>query len=429
MTSPWSPPWARKNQASPTDGRSPTAETSVGASPIAAAPQPKVDQRTPAEIADEVMQQITDGVEIPDGPQTASTVKRPIDDVSFGVQVAAWWSVCILLILAAIAAVGAVLIQVYLVTVTITVAVLLCALLEPAVALLRRTGLPRPLAALLVFVLGIAAISFLTWYSISQIADAKDVLIGQVQDAAGTIRTWLVHGPLEVSPLQADKYTTNLGNTLAFNQSSILSGVASQASGAIGILSGVVLCLFATLFMLLDNGTMWRWVVRLAPSHTREHVATVGVAAWRTLTAYMRSLVLLAGINALAMVPVFWIAGLPLVAALTVLIFLGSLVPLIGVIVAGFIVCLIALVTKGVATAIVVGIMLVLIVQLFGNLLNPIILGKAVDLHPLAILVTVTAGTLIAGAFGAFVAVPFVAVLNNGIKAIRLSREPSQPVD
>ncbi|MEO8850093.1 MAG: AI-2E family transporter, partial [Allobranchiibius sp.] len=391
------------------------------------AAQAEVDPRSTADLANEVMQQITDGVEVPEGVEPTSVGKRPIDDVSFGVQVAAWWSVCILLILAAVTAVGAVLIQVYLVTVTITVAMLLCALLEPAVALLRRSGMPRPLAALLVFVLGIAAISFLTWYSISQIAEAKDVLIGQVQDAAGTIRTWLVTGPLEVSPLQADKYTTNLGNTLAFNQSSILSGVASQASSAIGILSGVVLCLFATLFMLLDNGTMWRWVVRLAPSHTREHVATVGVAAWRTLTAYMRSLVLLAGINALAMVPVFWIAGLPLVAALTVLIFLGSLVPLIGVIVAGFVVCLIALVTKGAVTAIVVAVMLVLIVQLFGNLLNPIILGKAVDLHPLAILVTVTAGTLIAGAFGAFVAVPFVAVLNNGIKAIRLSRDTTKP--
>lgn len=381
---------------------------------------PALGPRNPAEGTEDVMRQATES-EV----QLSEAGKRPIDDVSFGVQVAAWWSVCILLILAAVAAVGALLLQVYLVTVTVTIAVMLCALLEPLVSLLRRTGVPRPLAALFVFVLGIAAISFLTWYAISQIADAKDVLIGQVQAAADTIRNWLVTGPLKVSTLQADKYTTNLGDTLAFNQANILSGVAAQASGALGILSGAVLCLFATLFMLLDNGTMWRWVVSLAPSHTRDHVATVGVAAWRTLTAYMRSLVLLAGINALAMVPVLWLAGMPLVAALTVLIFLGSLVPLIGVIVAGFIVCLIALVTKGAVTAIVVAILLVLIVQLFGNLLNPIILGKAVDLHPLAILVTVTAGTLIAGAFGAFVAVPFVAVLTNGIKAIRLSRGPA----
>lgn len=412
MTSRLGPFRGRKKQASST--------------PATQDPQVRAEHRNAADLADEVMQQITAGVDIPENEGMADAGKRPIDDVSFGVQVAAWWSVCILLILAAITAVGAVLIQVYLVTVTITIAVLLCALLEPAVSLLRRTGLPRPIAALLVFILGIAAIAFLTWYSVSQIADAKDVLIGQVQDAAGTIRAWLVDGPLKVSPLQADKYTTNLGDTLAFNQANIVSGVASQASSAIGILSGAVLCLFATLFMLLDNGTMWRWLVRLAPSHTRDHVATVGIAAWRTLTAYMRSLVLLAGINALAMVPVFWIAGLPLVAALTVLIFLGSLVPLIGVIVAGVIVCLIALVTKGVSTAIVVGVLLILIVQLFGNLLNPIILGKAVDLHPLAILVTVTAGTLIAGAFGAFVAVPFVAVFNNGIKAIRISRDPAQ---
>lgn len=369
------------------------------------------------------MQQITDGPQ-PASAQVEEAGKRPIDDVGFGVQVAAWWSVCILLILAAVTAISAVLLEVYLVTVTVTVAVLLCALLEPGVSLLRRFGVPRPLAAIFVFILGIAAVGFLTWYSISEIASAKDVLIGQVQDATDTIRHWLVYGPLKVSPTQANKYTTNLGNTLALNQANIVSGVAAQASGAVSILSGTVLCFFATLFMLLDNGTMWRWVVGLAPSHTQAHVATVGVAAWRTLTAYMRSLVLLAGLNALAMVPVLWIAGMPLVAALSVLIFLGSLVPLIGVIVAGVVVCLIALVAKGVTTAIVIAVLLVLIVQLFGNFLNPIILGKAVDLHPLAILVTVTAGTLIAGAFGAVVAVPLVAVLNNGIKAIRLSRVP-----
>ncbi|MBO1753999.1 AI-2E family transporter [Allobranchiibius sp. CTAmp26] len=390
MTTRWATPWARGDE----------------------------EPSRPAEPADMGEQLSRGSTAADEGP------KRPIDDVSFGVQVAAWWSICVLLILAAITALGALLSHVYLVTVTITIAVMLCALLEPAVRILRGFGLPRPLAALLVFVLGIAAIAFLTWYALSQIAAAKDVLITQVQDAADTIRHWLVHGPLHVAPAQADKYTTNLGDTLAQNQGNILSGVASQASGALGILSGAVLCLFATLFMLLDNGSMWRWVVRLAPVHSRAHVATAGAAAWRTLTAYMRSLVLLGGINALAMVPAMWIAGLPLVAPLAVLIFLGSLVPLIGVIVAGVIVCLIALVTKGVATAIVMAVVLVLIVQLFGNLLNPIILGKAVDLHPLAILVTVTAGTLLAGAFGAFVGVPLVAVLNNGVKAIRNGRSP-----
>ncbi len=356
----------------------------------------------------------------------APDVRRPLDDVSYGIQVAAWWSLCFLLILTALTTLGWLLSKVFLVTVTVTIAIMICALLEPSVSLLRRIGIPRSLAALVVFVLGVAAISWLTWYSISQIADAKDVLVNQVQDAAGTIRDWLVDGPLHVAPGQANKYTTNLGDTLADHQAEIASGVASQASSAVSILSGGVLCLFATLFMLLDNGSMWRWFVRLAPEHSRNHVRTAGVAAWRTLTAYMRSLVLLGGLNALAMVPVMWLAGLPLVAPLAVLLFLGSLVPLIGVIAAGIVVCLIALVTKGVATAIVMAVVLVLIVQLFGNLLNPIILGKAVDLHPLAILVTVTAGTLLAGAFGAFVAVPFVAVINNGIKAIRDSRDPQE---
>lgn len=184
------------------------------------------------------------------------------------------------------------------------------------------------------------------------------------------------------------------------------------------MLSGGVFCLFATLFMLFDNGRIWGWVVSMFPT-TSTTTQEAGQAGWRTLTAYMRSLVLLAAINAVAMVPVMMIADMPLVVPLAVLLFLGSLVPLIGVLVAGVVVCLIAFVSQGLTTAIVVAIALVLIVQLFGNLLNPIILGKAVDIHPLAILVGVTGGTLVAGIFGAFVAVPFVAVVNNAIRAVR----------
>jgi len=96
-----------------------------------------------------------------------------------------------------------------------------------------------------------------------------------------------------------------------------------------------------------------------------------------------------------------------------VLLFLGSLIPLIGMLVTGLVVVLIALVTKGVVMALVMAVALILTVQLEGNLLNPYILGKAVQIHPLGILMGVTAGTIVGGIFGAFIAVPLVAVLNN----------------
>lgn len=344
--------------------------------------------------------------------------KRPLDDVSFGVQVAAWWSLCFLAILSGLVALIWLLNEVALVTVTVAIAVMITALMEPIVGLLTRHRVPRVLAVLIVFLGGIALLSYLTWFVISQIAYSKDSLFSQLDGALASIRDWLIHGPLKMTPKQADRYTVDLGETLQTNND-LASTAVDRATGAIGVLSGGVFCLFATMFLLFDNGKMWRWMVGFFPAHIHDHVQRAGEAGWRTLTAYMRSLVLLAAINALAMIPVLMAADVPLVVPLVVLLFLGSLVPLIGVLVAGAVVCLIAFVSQGLATAIVVAIALVLIVQLFGNLLNPIILGKAVDIHPLAILVCVTAGTLLAGVFGAFVAVPLVAVINNAAKAVR----------
>ncbi|NHN57017.1 AI-2E family transporter [Calidifontibacter sp. DB0510] len=342
-----------------------------------------------------------------------------LDHVSFGVQVAAWWSLCLMLVVGGLWTIVVLLSRIGLVTVTITIAVMICALLQPMVALLQRVGLPRPPAVLIVFIGGIGVIGYLSWFVISQIAYAKDSLTGQLQGAADEIRNWLINGPLRMTPKQADRFSVDLVQTLSEHQHQIITGAFQAATSAIGILSGVILCVFATLFLMLDNGSIWRWFVRFLPRPTHAHAMEAGQVAWRTLTAYTRSLVLLAAINALAMVPAMMIAGLPLVVPLAVLLFLGSLVPLVGVLIAGAVVCLVAFITQGLTTAIVLAIVLVVVVQLFGNLLNPIILGKAVDIHPLAILVCVTAGTILAGAFGAFVAVPLAAVVNNAIRAVR----------
>lgn len=351
---------------------------------------------------------------------TASTTRPAHQEVAFGVRVAAWWSVCFVAITAAVYVLIRLLNSVSLVTITVSVAIMIAALLQPLVSLLtRRARVPRPLAAILVFLLGIGGLFALLWFVVTQVAGSAGDLQSQLQSAAHTIRDYLTDGPLNLSDSDVDRYTTQLGSTLEENRDTLTSGFLRTASSAIGVLSGAVFCLFAVLFLLLDDGRIWRWCVRIVPPHARGHAAQAGVAAWRTLTAYMRALVLLAAINALAMVPVMMLAGLPMVVPLAVLLFLGSLVPLVGVLVAGVVVALVALVSQGVGTAILVAVALVLIVQLFGNLLNPVILGHAVDIHPLAILVGVTGGTMLAGVFGAFVAVPLVAVVNNAAAAMR----------
>ncbi|MHB8184558.1 MAG: AI-2E family transporter [Dermatophilaceae bacterium] len=339
--------------------------------------------------------------------------ERPTDTVSWGLQVAAAWSLRFLIVVAALFVLLNLLNAVSLVTITVIVAVMISALLQPAVGLLTRHRVPRILAAILVFVLGMTALVGAAWFVVQQVSANASALGSQLQDAVTTIRNWLITGPPRMSETQVNQQIDALTKAISDNRAGVAQGVFATANSALGVVGGAVFTLFATLFLMTDDGGIWRWVVRLFPSEARAKVAHAGTVAWRTLIAYMRSTVLLALINSLTMVVVMVIAGMPLVVPLGVLLFLGSMIPLIGMLVTGVVVVLVALVTKSLVMALVMALALVLTIQLEGNLLNPFILGKAVQIHPLGILMGVTAGTILGGIFGAFIAVPLVAVLNN----------------
>ncbi len=335
------------------------------------------------------------------------------DTVSWGLQVAAAWALRFLLVVAALFVLLNLLNAVSLVTITVIVAIMISALLQPAVGLLTRHRVPRIPAAILVFVLGTTALVAAAWFVVLQISVNASELGGQLQDAGVTIRNWLVTGPPQMSETRVTQMIDDLTKGITDNGAGVAQGVFNTANSALGVLGGTIFCLFAILFLMTDDGGIWRWVVRLFPGEARAKVAHAGDVAWRTLIAYMRSTVLLALINAATMVVVMLIAGMPLVVPLGVLLFLGSMIPLIGMLVAGVVVVLVALVTKSAVMALVMALALFLTVQLEGNLLNPYILGKAVQIHPLGILMGVTAGTIVGGIFGAFIAVPLVAILNN----------------
>ena len=333
--------------------------------------------------------------------------------VHWGFQVVAAWALRFLIVVAALFVLLNLLNSVSLVTITVIVAVMICALLQPGVELLTHHRVPRILAAILVFVLGVTTFVGASWFVVQQVSANSSELGTQLSDAVGTIRTWLITGPPRMSEHQVNQQIDDLTKAITENRATLAQGAFATANSALTILSGTVFCLFAILFLLTDDGGIWRWVVGLFPHDSRARVAHAGTVAWRTLIAYMRSTVLLALINALTMVVVMLVAGMPLVVPLGVLLFLGSLIPLIGMLVAGVVVVLVALVTKSAVMALVMMLALFLTVQLEGNLLNPYILGKAVRIHPLGILMAVTAGTILGGIFGAFIAVPLVAVLNN----------------
>jgi len=335
------------------------------------------------------------------------------DAVDWGFQVTAAWALRFLIVMAALFVLLNLLNSVSLVTITVIVAVMICALLQPLVGVLMRYNVPRTLAAILVFVLGMTTLVAAAWFVVQQVSANSTALGGQLLDAVATIRHWLVTGPPRMSEHQVTQLVDDLTRTITENRAGLAQGAFATANSALLIVSGAVFCLFATLFLLTDDGGIFRWVVQLFPEEGRAKVAHAGNVAWRTLIAYMRSTVLLALINSFTMVVVMLIAGMPLVVPLGVLLFLGSMIPLLGMLVAGVVVVLVALVTKSALMALVMAIALVLTVQLEGNLLNPLIMGKAVNIHPLGILMAVTAGTILGGIFGAFIAVPLAAIVNN----------------
>jgi predicted PurR-regulated permease PerM len=352
--------------------------------------------------------------------------ERTTDAVSWGFQVTAAWALRFLIVMAALFVLLVMLNSVSLVTITVIVAIMICALLQPLVGLLMRYRVPRTLAAILVFVLGMTTLVAAAWFVVQQVSANSSALGSQLLDAVATIRQWLVKGPARLSEHQVSQMVNDLTNTISQNRTGLAQGAFDTANSALLVVSGGVFCLFATLFLLTDDGGIFRWVVQLFPEESRVTVAHAGNVAWRTLIAYMRSTVLLALINSLTMVLIMQFAGMPLVIPLGVLLFLGSLIPLLGMLVAGVVVVLIALVTNGAVMALIMAIALVLTVQLEGNLLNPLIMGKAVNIHPLGILMAVTAGTILGGIFGAFIAVPLAAVVNNVASDIR-GRPPGQP--
>lgn len=364
----------------------------------------------------------SDEVTRPDPPQVTST-----EGAAYAFKEAAIFSGRFLVIMAALYVLYVLLNAISLVTITLTVSVMISAVLRPIVNTLVDWHVPRWIAASVTFIGGVAALGLSAWFVISQVANSTDAIAAQLQNANDEIFRWLVEGPLKVSQSQIAQVSDELGNWLTRYQAQLLSGAYTTATSVLGVLSGILLVFFTLLFLLLDDGSIWRWFLGLFPASAQDRVSGGGDVAWKTLVAYMRSTVVLALINALTMVVIMMIGRIELYVPLGVLLFLGSLIPMVGMLVAGLVLVLVALVMNGPVTALVMGIALFLTVQLEGNLLNPYILGKAVNIHPLAILATVTAGTLAGGIFGAFVAVPLVAIVNNVAVALRARAFTPEP--
>lgn len=311
------------------------------------------------------------------------------------------------LLLAAVAwLVVAVALRVALVTFALAAALLLAALLAPLGTRLRRLGLPSGLAALVSIIVLIAFPAGVGLLLYSRASAQIDDTAVSITSGLDQVRGWLITGPLGLDPEQVGGLRNRIVGSLEEAMPSAVAGTAT----ALRVLGAIVFAVFAVFFLLKDGSRMWTWVLSWVPPQQRQRVDGGGRQAWSTLTGYVRGAVLIAMADAVSIGAALFFLGVPLWLSLTMLTFLGAFVPLLGATLAGAAAVLVTLVTNGAGDALIMLVVVLAVQQIEGNILQPLVMGRAVNLHPLVILIAVTCGILLLGITGAVIAVPVVAV-------------------
>ncbi|MBF9067726.1 AI-2E family transporter [Streptacidiphilus fuscans] len=298
-------------------------------------------------------------------------------------------------------------------------ALLISALLQPTVSWFRRHGVPRGPATAMTFLGGLIGIALVAWFVVWQVSTNLNQVTDHVQTGILQIKHWLETGPMHLTDKQINEFANQLTKVVGTNSDQITSFGFSTVGIVVEIVTGVFLAAFCTFFLLYDGERIWGWTLRLLPLRSRMAMAGAGPRAWATLTAYVRGTVMVAFIDAVSIGIGIYLLGVPLAMPIAVIIFLGAFVPLVGALVTGTIAVLIGLVTHGIVTAALVLVVLLGVQQIEGHLLQPLILGRAVRIHPLAVILAVTCGSIVGGIGGAIVSVPLVAVTNTTVGYLR----------
>ncbi len=333
------------------------------------------------------------------------------DGVPGGLRTAASWAWRLVAVVAASYALLWVAAYMAVVVVPVLVALLLAALLQPGAAALVRHGWRRSWAALTMLVVGLGVVAGIITLVVNQFAAGFPDLADQVSQGITRIQSFVVR-TLPITRNQLEQAIADLQQRFVENQDTLATGALTTAATLGEVVTGIILALFTLFFFLKDGRSIWLWLVGLFPRDARAYVDEAARRSWRTLISYVRATVVVALVDALGIGIGLAVLGTPLVVPLAALVFLGAFIPIIGSFLAGTVAVMVALVSQGpvqalIALAIVTGVM-----QLEGHVLQPLLLGRAVRVHPLAVVLAIAAGLIIAGIFGALIAVPLVACAN-----------------
>jgi putative heme transporter len=358
---------------------------------------------------------------MPAGPSIDSVADA---SVTLLVRKTAAWAWRLLVIGTAVVALLWAVKKLELLVVPVALATLLAALLLPVVDFLDRRGAPRGGAVALVLLGGIAVVGGILAFVVTQFIEGAPALVEQVSTSIKGVSDWLTRGPLHVNQEQIESARKSAVEALQNNQEKLTSGALSTASTLTEIVTGALLVLFTLIFVLHGGRHIYGFVTKVFPEDVRERVRDAGRAGFHSLIGFVRATFLVALVDAVGIGTGLAIMGIPLALPLASLVFLGAFIPLVGAVVAGFFAVIVALIAKGLIYALITLGLIIAVQQLEGHVLQPLVMGRAVSIHPLAVVLAIAGGGVLAGIVGALLAVPTVAFLNSAVRVL-LAREPA----
>ncbi|MBF4561524.1 AI-2E family transporter [Microbacterium sp. VKM Ac-2870] len=298
--------------------------------------------------------------------------------------------------------------QLTVVTIPLVIALILASAFAPLMGWLRRRGIPSIAATLLTLLAIAIVLTGIGWLIVWAVRDQWDELYAQAQGGFSDLMAWAQTLPLQIDRAQIDEWVSSLGGFVTSAQFG--SGALAGVSAVAGFITGLVLMIVMLFFFLKDGPQMWQFLLRPFRGSAYERAQRVGDKTVTVLGSYVRGTATVAAVDAVGILIGLLILQVPLALPLAVLVFLLAFIPIVGATLAGALAALVALVANGWVVALVVVGVVVLVNQLEGNFLQPVLMGRSMHLHAFVILVALAAGTVLGGIVGAVLAVPLTAV-------------------
>jgi putative heme transporter len=306
-----------------------------------------------------------------------------------------------------------------LIFIALFISLIITSLLRPPVHVLSRV-MPRALAVVMTALVGIGLIGGMFWLVGDSVANESGNLGTEFHTGVGQIEKWLERKPFKVSPSTLSNLQGKLTSYLSAHRTTLIDQALNGAGRIVDVLAVLALAVFCAIFFTNSGDRMWHWFQNQLPSPVRPTWQRCGTAAWHSFAGYTRGIILVSAANAIMVGVALRVLGVPLVLPLTILEFVASFIPLAGSPIAMSVATVVALASRGVTTAVVVLVLIVVFGQIEGHVLQPFVMGWSVRLHPVAVAVSVIAGTISAGLLGAVVAVPLVSIAWAVIRELRI---------